>query len=263
MTTSPLRVTVLGSGTSSGVPVPACDCDVCRSPDPRNRRLRCSVLLRWDDRRVLVDTGPDLRQQVLRAGIRRLDAVLWTHSHADHIHGFDDLRSFSAWSGRTLPGYGTEETLQRLRTSFAYAFGGPGEGGALPRVELRSIDGPAGTQPFRIGGRTVIPIPLLHGTMEVTGYRMGDFAYCPDCNRIPAAGRERLAGVRTLVLDGLRPRPHPTHFSIEEAVAVAQSLGAERTWLTHCTHDVDHAVVEGALPDAVRLAYDGLEIVVP
>lgn len=250
-----LRVRVLGSGTSTGVPMIGCSCPVCTSEDPRNRRLRCSLLLEWAETSVLVDTTPDLRQQALRAGIRSLDAVLWTHPHADHIFGFDDLRSFGFGRRTPLPGYASPATLARIRRAFAYAFEGPGEGGRLPRVDLRPVEGA-----FEIGGRRMIPVPLWHGSMEVTGWRVGRFAYCTDCHEIPPKSRELLAGVDALILDGLREKPHPTHLSIGEAIEVSREIGARRTWLIHMTHHVDHARVSEELPDGIELAYDGLEI---
>lgn len=254
---------MLGSGTSNGVPMIGCDCTVCTSNDPRNQRLRSSLLVRWRDERhgeanadraILIDTGPDLRQQVLRAGLRRLDAVLFTHAHADHIHGLDDVRPFNFKQGSSIPCYGSAETLERIRTSFAYIFDtGPVEGGGIPQLDLHTIDAP-----FTAAEQQVMPIPVLHGSMPVFGFRFGNFAYVTDCSHIPAASFELLDGVETLILGALRYRPHSTHFSIAEAIEAAARIGARRTWFTHLTHEVDHARPEVELPEGVAFGYDGL-----
>ncbi len=254
---------MLGSGTSNGVPMIGCDCAVCTSGDPHNQRLRASVLVRWRaedmaegdaERAILIDTGPDLRQQVLRAGLRRLDAVLFTHAHADHIHGLDDVRPFNFRQGTSIPCYGSAETLQRIRTSFAYVFDtGPVEGGGVPQLTVHTIDGP-----FTAAEQPVIPIPVLHGSMPVLGFRFGDFAYVTDCSHIPEASFDLLAGVDTLILGALRYRSHTTHFSVAEAIAAAARIGARRTWFTHMTHEIDHARPEIELPQGVAFGYDGL-----
>lgn len=249
-----LRVTMLGSGTSTGVPMIGCDCPVCTSPDPRNRRLRTSLLLETAAGAALVDTSPDLRQQALRAGIGRLDAVLYTHHHADHVNGIDELRAFNFRQGGSIPCYGPAPTLAALRRGFAYIFDAePAEGGGKPQLELVPV-----RDPFEAAGLPVVPVPVWHGSLEVFGYRIGGLGYVTDCKRIPDQSLRLLEGVELLVLDALRYRPHPTHLSIGEAMAVAERIGPRRTVLTHLTHEVDHAAPEVALPDGVELGYDGL-----
>ncbi len=251
-----LRVTLLGTGTSTGVPRIACDCPVCTSSDPRNRRLRAGVRLELDPPGgpvVLVDTSPDLRQQALEHDIRRVDGVLFTHAHADHIYGLDDLRIYNYLQRAEIPLYGSAATLEVLRRYFAYAFEPGAEGGGKPRLRLVPVAGP-----FDLFGRRVEPVAVEHGSMEVFGYRLGDFALVTDVHRIPAGGRDRLRGLDVLVLGALRHRPHPTHLSVAEAVALAAELGARRTLLTHLSHEVDAALPPGALPDGVELAHDGL-----
>jgi phosphoribosyl 1,2-cyclic phosphate phosphodiesterase len=249
-----LRVTMLGSGTSTGVPVIGCHCPVCSSPDPRNRRLRASLRLETEAGVALVDTSPDLRQQALRAGLERLDAVLFTHHHADHVHGIDEVRIFNFMQGGAIPCYGPAATLESLRRSFAYIFDPePAEGGGKPQLDLVPVEGP-----FRLLGREVVPVPVEHGSMVVFGYRLGAFAYLTDCKRIPEASLALLAGVEVLILGALRDRPHPTHLSIAEAIAEAARVGARRTIFTHLSHEVDHAAPAAALPPGVELGYDGL-----
>ncbi len=248
-----LEVTVLGCGTSTGVPVAGCRCTVCTSGEPRNQRLRPALLLEVGGRAVLVDTPPDLRQQALRFGIERVDAVLYTHAHADHIFGLDDLRIYNFRQRASIPCYGSAETLRRIRHVFDYAFEDGQEGGGKPKIELLPV-----SCPFAAAGLCVTPVPVWHGELEVFGYRFGRFAYVTDCNRIPEASFALLAGVEVLILDGLRHRPHPTHFSIAEAVEAAARIGAQRTYLTHLNHDIDYRSAAAALPPSVELAYDGL-----
>lgn len=245
-----LRVTVLGSGTSSGIPEIGCRCGVCSSEDPRDRRFRTAVRLDLPAGVALIDTPADLRHQALAFGLDRLDAVLWTHFHADHVLGIDELRAYNRRQRRPLPGYGSRATLEEIRRSFAYIFAG---GGGRPQLELTIVDGP-----FPLLGAEVVPVPLLHRDLEVFGYRIGPFAYCTDCNHVPEASLELLQGLSVLILDGLRFRPHPTHFTIPEAVEVAARIGADRTYLTHLSHEVEHAAVSAGLPPGVELAHDGL-----
>lgn len=253
-----LRVTMLGSGTSTGVPQIACRCAVCTSEAPHNRRLRSSVLISLGERRVLVDTTPDFRQQALAVGLERLDAMLFTHAHADHIYGLDDVRVFNFRQQRPLPCYGSPATLAALRRAFSYVFDdGPVEGGGKPVLELRPISGP-----FDLWGTPVVPVPVLHGRMEVLGFRLGGFAYVTDCKVLPVAGEAVLQGVEVLILNALRERQHETHLTVEEAVAVAARVGARRTVLTHLSHEVD-ATAPPPLPAGVELGYDGLVLEVP
>lgn len=247
-----MRLTFLGTGTSHGVPAIACDCSVCRSDDPCNQRSRPSVLIEQDGFTVLVDAAPELRLQAVRHRLRRVDAVLFTHGHADHIGGVDDLRRFSDVLGAELPCYGAPETLRQIRRRFDYAFAPPPPGGGVPRLALRPVDGPWQLGPFRI-----IPVPVKHGPTNVLGFRVGGLAYVTDCNLIPPASRALLRDLELLVLDALRWVPHPTHFTVEEALAVIAELRPRRALLTHIAHDLDHATTNALLPPEVRLAYDG------
>lgn len=253
-----LHVTMVGSGTSTGIPVIGCDCPVCRSEDPRNQRLRAGLHISFEDgagsaRQVLVDTPPDLRQQALRYGLKRIDAILYTHAHADHIYGLDDVRIFNFRQKAAIPCYGSAHTLSRVRQAYSYIFEDGQEGGGKPQVELRPV-----AEPFELLGREVVPVPVLHGELPVLGYRIGAFAYLTDCNSIPEESFGLLAGVEVLILDALRYRPHPTHFSIREALAAAERIGARRTIFTHLTHEVDAANPRFPLPRGVEFGHDGL-----
>ena len=248
-------VLFLGSGTSHGVPMIGCECAVCLSEDPRDNRMRPSVYLELESgTRVLIDTSTDLRQQCLRFGVRHVDAVVYTHAHADHILGFDELRRFNVMARKATPIYGDAATLGALRRSFAYAFEPPAQlGGGVPEVEVHEITGP-----FALGGAQFLPLRVMHGRTPVLGFRVGRFAYLTDCNAIPDETLAQLEGLEVLVLDALRHRPHPTHFSLSEAVEMAGRIGAGQTWFTHCCHDLPHAATNATLPDRMALAYDGL-----
>lgn len=250
-----MKVTFLGTGTSTGVPVLACDCGVCRSPDPRDKRLRPSILLEWEDASVLIDTSTDLRQQGLRIGLERLDAVLFTHAHVDHILGLDEIRQFNWRQRGPVPIYGSSETLAALRRTFWYVFEEVEAGGGRPRVAVHTVDAP-----FALLGKTVVPVPILHGTLPILGFRIGAFAYLTDASRIPDASRTLLEGLDVLVLNALRPRPHPTHLSLQEALTEASRIGARRTWFTHMGHEMPHEKVSTSLPVGVQLAWDGLTV---
>ena len=247
------RVTMLGSGTSTGVPVIGCLCAVCTSDNPKNKRTRPGLKLEIGERVLLVDTPTDLRVQALRFGLPRLDAVLYTHAHADHIFGLDDIRIFNFRQKAPIPCYGSVATLAALRRTFAYAFEPGQEGGGKPQLDLIPVVGP-----FELLGQSIVPVPIWHGRMEVFGYRFGRFAYVTDCNVIPEESFDLLAGVEILILDALRYRPHPTHFSLEEALAAAARIGARRTIFTHFSHDIDHDAPDIELPAGVELGYDGL-----
>ena len=248
-------VLFLGSGTSHGVPMIGCECAVCLSEDPRDNRMRPSVYLELESgTRVLIDTSTDLRQQCLRFGVREVDAVVYTHAHADHILGFDELRRFNVMARKAMPIYGDAATLGALRRAFAYAFEPPAQlGGGVPEVEVHEITGP-----FVLGGAQFLPLRVMHGRTPVLGFRVGRFAYLTDCNAIPDQTLAQLEGLEVLVLDALRHRPHPTHFSLSEAVEMAGRIGAGQTWFTHCCHDLPHAATNATLPDRMALAYDGL-----
>ncbi len=234
-----------------------CDCAVCRSDDPRDARTRPSIYLETDDGlRVLVDTTPDLRFQALRHDIRRIDAILFTHAHADHIMGLDEVRRFNVLTRQAMPIFGDARTLQAIRRTFAYVFDSRApKGGGVPHLQLWTIGGP-----FVIGRQEVVPVPIRHGTWHILGFRLGRFAYLTDCNGIPASSRALLDGLDWLVLDALRHRPHPTHFTLSQAVQTAREIGARQTFFTHIAHELGHAETSAALPDGMALAYDGLSI---
>jgi phosphoribosyl 1,2-cyclic phosphate phosphodiesterase len=250
-----MTVTILGSGTSTGVPVVGCSCAVCTSHDPRNSRTRCSVLISHRGRNILIDTTTDLRQQSLREKIKRIDAVFYTHTHADHVHGIDDLRPFNFVAGQAIPIYGSAETIASIRRNFSYIFSEEVEEGYRPRLDPRQISGP-----FELFGLMVEPLPLHHGGGSSLGFRIGPFAYLTDCSAIPEASQRRLQDLEVLVIDGLRFQPHSTHFNIPQAVEMSARLRARRTLLTHLSHDVEHADCNKALPGGVELAFDGQQI---
>jgi phosphoribosyl 1,2-cyclic phosphate phosphodiesterase len=233
-----------------------CRCGTCRSSDPRDRRSRPSILFEMGGGvRVLVDTTPDLRSQALAHDLDRVDAILFTHCHADHVMGLDEVRRFNVLQQAAIPCYGDPRTLKELRRTFAYIFDSADEGGGIPRIHLYPVGGP-----FSVGGETVTPVPLWHGRREILGFRVRDFAYLTDCSDIPDSSWALLEGLDTLAIDALRHRPHPTHFTVEQALAVSVRLGVRRTWLTHICHDLPHAATNASLPDGVEMAYDGLII---
>ena len=253
-------VTFLGTGTSVGVPAIGCNCDVCLSDDPKNNRTRCAIVLATEEGRILVDTPPDLRTQLLREKIPLIHAVIYTHEHADHLFGLDDVRMFPFRLGAPVPLYATPDVETRIRKSYDYAFIDRQEThpGSRPMLEFTTIEL---DQSFRVLETDVIPIPMKHGPhFDVLGFRFGDFAYCTDTNHIPEASLELIAGVKTFVIDALRDKPHPTHFSVDEAVEVAQRVGAEQTYLTHICHNLDHSPTNQRLPAGIELAYDGLQV---
>jgi phosphoribosyl 1,2-cyclic phosphate phosphodiesterase len=248
-----MQVTFLGTGTSTGVPVPTCHCEICSSDDPRDKRLRPSVLVEWDGGSILVDSATDLRLQALRHDIDRIDAVLYTHAHADHILGLDDLRLYNWRQRQPVPIYGSPETLAALTRTFWYVFEpGPSEN-TRPEIDLRPITGP-----FRLHERDVVPVPLMHGRLPILGYRIGKLAYLTDVSEIPETSYALLHDLDVLVLNALRERPHPTHLNLDGARLCAERIGAQQTYLTHASHEVHHATVSAALPPGIELAYDGL-----
>jgi phosphoribosyl 1,2-cyclic phosphate phosphodiesterase len=259
-----VRLTFLGTGTSFGVPQIGCGCAVCRSTDPRDRRTRCGAVIETaNGTRVLIDTPPELRLQLVAAGIASVDAVLFTHEHADHIHGIDDLRAVTVHRDGPLCLYGEQPTLDTLRARFPYIFDAayrPLPGTTRPEAHLVTIT--AGTA-FLVGDTSVLPIAVPHGRASVVGYRIGDMAYITDAKSLPPTALEALRGVTVLVLNALLRRPHPTHLSIEEAVATAQAVGADRTYFTHLTHDNFHAALAAELPPGIMPAHDGLVVELP
>jgi phosphoribosyl 1,2-cyclic phosphate phosphodiesterase len=255
-----MRLTFLGTGTSFGVPQIGCGCAVCRSADPRDKRNRSAALVEAGGSTILIDTPPELRLQLLASGISQVDAVLYTHEHADHTNGIDDLRMFSVRRHGPLPLFGPPETLERLRTGFRYIFDDAVqayEGTSKPSLELHAIE-PG--RPVEVAGVTVLPLAFRHGHLRVYGYRIGALAYITDVKSIPEAERRHLQGLDVLVLNALWWRPHPTHLSIAEAVQTAQELGARRTYLTHLTHETGHGELAAQLPEGVMPAYDGLTV---
>lgn len=249
-----MKFTILGSGTSTGIPMVGCSCKVCRSADPKDTRTRTSLLVENDGRYILVDTSTDFRTQAIRQSIPYIDAVLFTHAHADHIHGIDDLRGFHFIHKNIIPCYASAETLLNIDSKFSYIFTGHSEYGYHQLLQPHAVD-----NAFQLFGLTVTPIPLLHGSMPATGFRFNDFAYLTDCSSIPDESMQLLHGLDTLVIDALRHTPHPHHFNVAGAVAVSQEIGAGRTFLTHLTHEISHSD-EASLPEGVFFAYDGLSL---
>ena len=251
-----LRITFLGTGTSTGVPVVGCQCAVCRSDEPKNTRLRQSVKVEAAGKHFLIDTTPDLRLQLLRDPIPRLDFILFTHSHSDHLMGLDDVRPFNFRQRETIDTYASPQTAKAIRRAFGYIWDSSQAGGGKPQIELHEVE-----EAFTHEGIAITPIPVDHGEWTIFGYRIGRFAYITDTNGIPESSMRLLGGLDVLALDGLRPNPpHPTHFTIPEAVEIAQRIGARETWLMHLAHEVDHHIVEATLPKGIRLAYDGLVV---
>jgi phosphoribosyl 1,2-cyclic phosphate phosphodiesterase len=251
-----LKVTFLGTGTSQGVPVIACSCDTCRSIDPRDKRLRSSVLVESDGRSIIIDTGPDFREQMLRENIKNLDAILYTHEHKDHTAGLDDIRSFNYLKQKPMDVYAEPQVIRSLQREFAYIFAEKKYPG-VPQVEIHSIE----NQSFKIDGLEIIPIRVMHFRLPVMGFRIGDFTYITDANYISEAEKEKIIGTRYLVISGLRKQKNISHFSLEEALKVITELSPKRSYITHISHQMGkYEDVQKDLPDGVMLAYDGLQI---
>ncbi len=249
-------VTFLGTGTSQGVPVIGCDCEVCRSLDFRDKRLRVSVHVQVGGKSLVIDTGPDFRQQVLRERISRLDAVLMTHEHKDHTAGLDDVRAYNFRQQRDMPVYGRERVLEQIKREFSYAFAEKKYPG-VPRIQLHSIE----NKPFSVEGVAITPVEVLHHRLPVFGFRIGDFTYITDANFISDEEVTKIRGTRILVLNALQKEAHVSHFTLAEALQQVQRIGPERAYLTHLSHRMGrHAAVEAELPPNVRIAYDGLKI---
>ena len=253
------QMVLLGTGTSVGVPTIGCGCDVCRSENALNRRTRCSAILGLPQGNLLIDTSPDLRGQLLRERIGIVHAVLYTHEHADHVFGLDDLRIMQFYLGGPVPLYCEPCVEERIRKSFDYAFKSPADlhAGAVPQLDFRRI----GLEPFEVLGAEVTPIRLKHGKrFDVLGFRIGNVAYCTDVNAIPPDSMKRLTGLDVLVLDALRPRGHATHFSLEEAIEIARALQPRQTYFTHMSHELEHDATNALLPPGMSLAFDGQRI---
>ncbi|MCB0490201.1 MAG: MBL fold metallo-hydrolase [Cyclobacteriaceae bacterium] len=251
-----MKVTFLGTGTSQGVPVIGCDCEVCQSLDYRDKRLRTSVHIEIDDHSFVIDTGPDFRQQMLRERIQKLDFVLFTHSHKDHTAGLDDVRAFNFKQNMDMPLYGIEQVLTQLKTEYYYAFLEKKYPGT-PQLQLNEID----DAPFKVHGLEITPLPVQHLHMPVFGFRIGDFSYITDANHMPENTMERLKGTKVLVLNALQKEPHISHFNLEEAIEMAGKIGASKTYFTHISHKLGlHKEISNELPANIQLAYDGLTV---
>lgn len=252
-----MKVTFLGTGTSQGVPVIGCTCEVCQSLDYRDKRLRSSIHILANGQSIVVDTGPDFRQQMLRESINRLDALLFTHAHRDHTAGLDDVRAYNFMQHTDMPVYGTAETLQQIKDDFAYIFEGPVYPG-LPRINLRKI---VDDQPFNFNGVTITPLPVLHLHLPVLGFRIGNFSYITDANHIPDATLEKLLGTETLVINALQREHHISHFNLNEAIDMVKRINPKKAYFTHISHKLGlHSAVEKELPHSISLAYDGLSL---
>jgi len=248
-------LTVLGSGTSMGVPTIGCDCAVCRSSDPHDRRTRPSIMVEYDGRLVLIDTTPDFREQAIRERIQHVDAVLYTHTHADHILGIDDLRPLSFHRPGRIPLYARPEAAEFLRTMFRYIFDADYKFGGIARVELKRLDGPVD-----LFGARFEPVVVIHGESEVYGFRFGTAAYLTDFSDVPQTSFERLQGLDILFLDALRHKPHPTHSTVENSLRIVNQLQPKRAFFTHICHDLPHQATNATLPPNVRLSYDGMKL---
>ncbi len=250
-----MKLLILGCGTSTGVPIITCDCSVCTSTDPRNTRTRSSALLKTGGGFILIDTSTDLRAQALRNGLRRIDAVLLTHPHADHIHGIDELRAFNMVQEGAIPCYGSAYTIERVKAVFDYIFSESPSQSWRPNLTATAVD-----SSFEVSGVEVTPIEIYHGEASIFGFRVGNAAYLTDCSSIPQKSIEKLKGLQVLVLGALRHKPHPTHMCIDEAIEASRLIGADRTVLTHLSHAIDYTVDNERLPDGIELAYDSMSI---
>lgn len=249
------RLTVLGSGTSMGVPTIGCTCAVCHSIDPLDRRTRPSVMIEYADKVVLIDTTPDFRQQAIRENITRVDAVLYTHTHADHILGIDDLRPLSYHRSSKIPLYARPEAADFIRNMFRYIFDADYKFGGLAQVELKPVNAA-----FDLFGTNVQPVPVIHGDTEIYGFRLGSMAYLTDFSTVPESSLSMLNDLDVLFLDALRYKPHPTHSTVERSLGIAEKVGAKRVFFTHICHDLPHQETNAQLPPQVRLAYDGMKL---
>jgi phosphoribosyl 1,2-cyclic phosphate phosphodiesterase len=253
-----LKITFMGTGTSHGIPMIACNCPVCTSSDPRDQRYRCCLMIEYDRHVIIVDTPPEFRLQCIANHVTKVDALLFTHTHADHIFGLDDIRRFCAMQQQKIPCYSSARAIHSLKTIFSYAFKFDRPiYSEIPYLDGIEIDGP-----FELFGKTIIPLVLHHGNDRVLGFRIGNFAYCTDCSEIPPETMERLQGLDLLVLDALRYTPHPTHFNLDQALAAARTIKAGKTYFIHIAHEIQHADLATKLPENIFLSYDGLQLTV-
>ena len=250
-----MKITFLGTGTSYGVPMVGCECRVCTSENPKNSRTRSSIIISVGEYNILIDAATELRIQCLKNGVKRLDAVLLTHSHADHVLGFDDLRHFNRIQKTNIPVYGSAETVNSVYNMFSYAFKEVSSNGSKPKVTLIPIDGT-----INLSGKEIIPVDVMHGQEKVTAYRFDKFAYVTDVSQIPQDSVEKLMGLDVLIIAALRNTPHEKHFSIEQAISVVSKLKPKQTFFTHIAHDIEHEEKDKSLPAGIKLAYDGLSI---
>lgn len=251
-----MQLTILGAGSSAGTPVVGCDCITCCSSHPRNYRTRCSSMVTLDSGEVvLIDTGPDLRIQALRENMTRVDAVLYTHTHADHLHGIDDLRAFCQRNRQQIPLYAKQDAVDHILAKFGYAIREPSHFWDLPVLGIKAIDAP-----FKLFGQTVIPIPVVHGRINIFGYRIGNMAYLTDVSEIPESSFALLEGLELLLIDCLRYEPHPTHINVDQSLILIEKIGAQQSILIHMTHELEYATLTSVLPPNVSVGYDGLKL---
>lgn len=251
-----MKILFLGTGTSHGVPMVGCKCPVCTSSISKNKRFRSAVYINTDNLSLLIDTPPELRLMLLEYQITAIDGILYTHPHADHLMGFDDIRAINRLTSRQIPCYGNHNTIQEINTVFPYINNALQKGGGLPEVFIKTVE-----KPFFIKNTKIIPLQVEHGLMKILGYRIANLAYITDCSHIPSSTMEKLDNLDLLILGALRYRKHPTHMNIEQALKVIKEIGVPRVYLTHISHELDHELVNYQLPDNIQLAYDGLEIV--
>ncbi|HEY0563324.1 MAG TPA: MBL fold metallo-hydrolase [Methylophilus sp.] len=251
-----MQLTILGAGSSAGTPVIGCDCATCTSPDKRNQRTRCSSLVILDSgQHILIDTGPDLRLQALREGFTRVDAVLYTHTHADHLHGIDDLRAFCQINRQQIPLYGSPDAVTHITNKFGYAIREPSHFWDLPVLSIQAVE-----QPFMLLGQQVTPIPVMHGKIQIYGYRIGNMAYLTDVSEIPEASYALLQGLEVLLIDCLRHAPHPTHVSVQQSIAIVERIAAQQSIMIHMTHELEYAALTALLPKNSQVGHDGLSV---
>ena len=251
-----MQLTMLGVGSSAGTPVVGCQCPTCLSDNPKNKRMRCSAAISTNKGEViLIDTGPDLRTQALAADLNRVDAVLYTHTHADHLHGIDDLRAFCQIQKKQIPLYGKADAMQHIQQKFGYAIRAPGDFWDLPVLSLNTVQ-----QAFKVLDIEIMPIPLKHGYSDILGYRIGNMAYLTDVSEIPESSLKLLSGLDILMLDCLRYQPHYTHINVEQSLGYASRIGARDTYFMHMTHEIEYEKLSAELPAHIHVAYDGLKL---